>query len=180
MRDFNRGGSSRDGGFRRPSSGGFGRPSSGGFGRDSRGGDREMFDAVCDECGKNCKVPFRPTGGKPIFCSECFEQRGGGERDRSNDRGSERRDDSRGDFKAKSSCDYGSKIDALSTKLDKVLEMLNSMKSGKSKVEAKVEKIEIDEEDEDVVVFKKASKVKEEKVEKKAPAKKAVKKASKK
>ena len=34
----------------------------------------EMFDAVCDECGKDCKVPFKPTSGKPIYCSDCFEK----------------------------------------------------------------------------------------------------------
>lgn len=39
-----------------------------------RGGAREMFDAVCDECGADCKVPFKPTGNKPIFCSHCFEK----------------------------------------------------------------------------------------------------------
>jgi len=48
------------------------RKSSGGFGgRDS--GPREMFDAVCVNCGKNCKVPFKPASGKPIYCSDCFE-----------------------------------------------------------------------------------------------------------
>lgn len=41
------------------------------------GGDRfqekRNFPAVCDQCGKDCEVPFRPTQGKPIFCSDCFE-----------------------------------------------------------------------------------------------------------
>ena len=65
-------------------------------GRDSRGrGDREMFDAVCDECGDNCKVPFKPTGNKPIFCSHCFEKQGGSD-SRRNDRGGDRRDSRRG------------------------------------------------------------------------------------
>lgn len=36
------------------------------------GGDREMFDAVCAECGKTCKVPFRPKNDRPVYCSECF------------------------------------------------------------------------------------------------------------
>lgn len=45
----------------------------------------EMFDAVCDECGKDCKVPFRPTGNKPIFCSQCFEKKGGPSRDSRDD-----------------------------------------------------------------------------------------------
>lgn len=33
---------------------------------------REMYDAVCASCGKPCKVPFRPTEGRPIYCKECF------------------------------------------------------------------------------------------------------------
>ena len=44
----------------------------------SRGSNRfdrpTMHDAVCDECGKDCKVPFRPSGDKPIYCSDCFER----------------------------------------------------------------------------------------------------------
>ena len=38
-------------------------------------GNREMFDAVCADCGKACKVPFNPTDGKPVYCSECFAAR---------------------------------------------------------------------------------------------------------
>jgi CxxC-x17-CxxC domain-containing protein len=33
---------------------------------------REMFNAVCVECGKECQVPFKPTEGKAVYCSECF------------------------------------------------------------------------------------------------------------
>jgi CxxC-x17-CxxC domain-containing protein len=41
-----------------------------------RSNDRktEMYDAVCSDCGKDCKVPFKPTSGKPIYCSSCFEK----------------------------------------------------------------------------------------------------------
>lgn len=38
---------------------------------------REMFPAVCDECGKETEVPFQPTAGKPLYCSDCFEKRRG-------------------------------------------------------------------------------------------------------
>jgi len=50
MKNFNRG--NRD--DRRN----FGRPS--------------MHPATCDECGKSCEVPFKPTGDKPVYCSDCF------------------------------------------------------------------------------------------------------------
>ncbi len=36
---------------------------------------REMFDAVCAECGADCKVPFNPTAGKAVYCSDCFAKR---------------------------------------------------------------------------------------------------------
>ena len=39
------------------------------------GGNRPMFDAVCAECGKNCKVPFEPRTDRPVFCSDCFKNR---------------------------------------------------------------------------------------------------------
>lgn len=34
---------------------------------------KTLFDAVCDQCGKEAKVPFKPRLQKPVFCSECFE-----------------------------------------------------------------------------------------------------------
>ena len=36
---------------------------------------REMFEAICDGCGKTATVPFRPSGSKPVYCSDCFESR---------------------------------------------------------------------------------------------------------
>lgn len=36
---------------------------------------REMFDAVCAECGRETKVPFRPRMERPVYCSECFSNR---------------------------------------------------------------------------------------------------------
>ena len=37
-------------------------------------GPREMHDAVCASCGKDCQVPFEPREDRPVYCSECFEQ----------------------------------------------------------------------------------------------------------
>ena len=50
-------------------SGGYG--GGGGYGARSSA-PREMFDAVCSNCGKDARVPFRPTNGKPVYCSDCF------------------------------------------------------------------------------------------------------------
>ncbi len=66
----NRGGFNKGGG--RPNFGG--KPSfnrGGGFGGD-RGGEREMFTTTCATCSKSCQVPFRPSGERPVYCSDCF------------------------------------------------------------------------------------------------------------
>ena len=35
---------------------------------------RQMFAAVCAECGKDTEVPFEPREGRPVYCSECFNK----------------------------------------------------------------------------------------------------------
>ncbi|KPU43857.1 hypothetical protein OXPF_25620 [Oxobacter pfennigii] len=35
---------------------------------------REMYDAICTECGRPCKVPFNPTGDRSVYCGECFSR----------------------------------------------------------------------------------------------------------
>ena len=54
--------------------GGYG--AGGGYGASAYGtrdrGPREMFAATCSNCGREAQVPFRPTSGKPVYCSDCF------------------------------------------------------------------------------------------------------------
>lgn len=82
-------------------------------------GPRQMFQAVCNKCGQNCEVPFRPTGDRPVFCNNCFKGKG--------------KDDSR--FAPKSfgggnaRPDAGGAVskaqfDMLNAKLDKILSMI--------------------------------------------------------
>ena len=35
---------------------------------------RQMFPAVCAECGKDTQVPFEPRGDKPVYCSDCYRK----------------------------------------------------------------------------------------------------------
>jgi len=111
---------------------------------DSR--EKKMFKAVCDKCGKDCEVPFRPTGDKPVYCSECF---GKGEK-----KGSSQ--------KSFGSNDNKKQFEMLNTKLDNILEML----SGKTTAKKIVKK--------EKPIAKPAKKT----VKKKAAPKKTVKKAA--
>ena len=52
--------------------GGGGRGGYGGGGGGSRG-TRELFSAVCAECGKTTQVPFKPTEGRPVYCRDCYQ-----------------------------------------------------------------------------------------------------------
>jgi len=100
--------------------GGFGGDrggSRGGFGGGRDGGRREMFSAVCSECHKECQVPFNPTNGKPVYCSECFEKINGG-------RDSSRRPE-RTDFRPQGGYDQSKiQLEAINVKLDKILAIL--------------------------------------------------------
>ncbi len=48
----------------------------GGGGRSFSGGgtrsNREMHSATCAQCGKEALVPFVPSGGRPVYCRDCF------------------------------------------------------------------------------------------------------------
>jgi CxxC-x17-CxxC domain-containing protein len=39
-----------------------------------------MYEATCSNCGQETQVPFRPTEGRPVYCRDCFAERGGGDR----------------------------------------------------------------------------------------------------
>lgn len=42
-----------------------------GYGLRSR---RQMFPAVCAQCGKATEVPFEPREGRPVYCSDCYSK----------------------------------------------------------------------------------------------------------
>jgi CxxC-x17-CxxC domain-containing protein len=35
---------------------------------------REMFPAICAQCGVETQVPFQPRGDRPVYCNECFHK----------------------------------------------------------------------------------------------------------
>lgn len=145
---FNRGGDR--GGF------GRGRSSFGGgrsFDRGGDRGDRPMFKATCSNCGKECEVPFKPTNGKPVYCSDCFEKMGNGGRS----------DAPRNDFRSPApvSAPSNSQLEALNAKLDKIISLLEPKKVEEKKAVEEVKE----------VVASKVEKVAK-KATKKAPVKK--------
>jgi CxxC-x17-CxxC domain-containing protein len=125
----------RSGGFRGGSRGGFGGGRGGfGGGRSSFGGGRgfdrgprEMFKTTCSNCGKECEVPFRPTNGKPVYCSECFEKMGNGGR-------SDSRRPERNDFRAPG-FDQKAQFDALNAKLERIISLLEPKKVKSTSIE---------------------------------------------
>jgi len=83
-----------------------------------------MFEAVCADCGETCQVPFMPTSGKPVYCSNCFEKRGNGRDDSRRPNFPERRN-----FSApsnQSQANYDQQFEAINAKLDKIMRALTS------------------------------------------------------
>ncbi|MFH1769647.1 MAG: CxxC-x17-CxxC domain-containing protein [Parcubacteria group bacterium] len=83
MGDFNKRG--KFGGRR-----GGGRSYGGGRDDGRDGGRPTMHKAVCNDCGNDCEVPFRPTGSKPVFCSDCFGKKDNNKSRDFQDRGNRR------------------------------------------------------------------------------------------
>ena len=142
-----------------------------------------MHSATCAECGDRCEVPFRPTGERPVLCSNCFR----------GNKPTPRNDGGRMSFpeKASNSEDLNSlkkEVTELSKKLDKVLLLLQRtnpvkevtvMKNSKGKDEV-VEELETPKSKKKTVAKKVTTKasdkktpVEKKKVTKKAPTKKA-------
>jgi len=37
--------------------------------------ERTYTRAICAECNKECEIPFKPSGDRPVYCKECFSKR---------------------------------------------------------------------------------------------------------
>lgn len=110
--------------------------------------DKRMFDATCDKCGKRFELPFKPTGERDVYCSECFKGDGNVPSPRNDNQSKEQ-------------------MDLLNKKMDKVIDLLTSIleKETEKKVEKEVEK-KVERKVEKETKKKVEKKIKEEKKEK--------------
>ncbi|PIU41762.1 MAG: hypothetical protein COS99_03730 [Candidatus Omnitrophica bacterium CG07_land_8_20_14_0_80_42_15] len=46
--------------------------------QDDRFRERKLYKVICADCNKECEIPFRPSGDRPVYCKECFSKRKGG------------------------------------------------------------------------------------------------------
>ena len=37
--------------------------------------EKIMYSAICDACGKETLLPFKPNGDKPVYCKACYDIR---------------------------------------------------------------------------------------------------------
>jgi len=97
--------------------------SMGGRDRDNRGRnrgrreDRQMYKAICDSCGKECELPFKPSSGKPVYCDDCFRKKSPSKYGQSNE-----------------------KNDEIIAKLDKIIQLLEGKKPAKKTKVVKLKK----------------------------------------
>ncbi|PIU10429.1 hypothetical protein COT27_03095 [Candidatus Kuenenbacteria bacterium CG08_land_8_20_14_0_20_37_23] len=81
----------------------------GGRGFDGKESSRtNLYHAVCDKCGNHCEVPFKPSGGKPVYCNACFAKNRG--------------KDSCSDSQIRNKDRFGEELENINIKLDKILQ----------------------------------------------------------
>lgn len=66
-----------------------------------------MHQVTCAKCGERCEVPFRPTEGKPVYCSNCF-----------------RKNDKNDSYETKGPAPSNNQLDQINKKLDQILQIL--------------------------------------------------------
>lgn len=117
MRDFNR--DRRSGGGRDFKRRDFG----------SRDSDRPrvMHKTICSNCGNECEVPFKPTGNKPVFCRDCFQNQRSLGSARSENFSNRSNFDNRTNnqsVRPAEQSQYKEQFESLNAKLDKILNLL--------------------------------------------------------
>lgn len=85
------------------------------FSRRDFGEDRPMHQAICNKCNKECEVPFKPTGSRPVFCKDCFQK---------NRASGPIRFDNNYPISRPVLPQYKEQFEALNIKLDKILKIL--------------------------------------------------------
>ncbi len=122
MKDFKRSNRGAGRGGSRSSQRGSGRRFN-----DRDSGDRPQYQAVCSNCGKDCTVPFPPSGDRPVYCNDCFGDKNG----------YEKRPSGRFDHPAPSRTyraprrssgpNYQDQLDTITHKLDAILKALQNI-----------------------------------------------------
>lgn len=80
-----------------------------------------MHKATCSDCGKECEVPFRPTGERPVFCNDCFRNH----RDAGPSRPVSNNTDQYNQYKEQ--------FEILNTKLDRIIKILTPVVPAENK-----------------------------------------------
>lgn len=94
----------------------------GGRREERRFGDKQMFQAVCSSCGNDCEVPFKPSGSKPVYCSNCFEKEGNSDLNISSPRNDRTE---RHEHKHENNSQLEARLEAINLKLEKIFKLLS-------------------------------------------------------
>lgn len=94
------------------------------FGGNRHGARPQLYDAICSNCGRQCQVPFQPTGDKPVYCRDCFAKMNG--RESGNFGRNERLAFTSGNQEGRNQSLSGEQLREINIKLDKILTLLGS------------------------------------------------------
>lgn len=96
------------------------RPSRSFGSRDSSRKPLDMHKVTCDKCGQSCEVPFKPTSGKPVYCTACFRKNESSESGKPNRYSSKPNENPQSDQPDK----YKPEFEQINEKLNRILKIL--------------------------------------------------------
>lgn len=117
----------------------------GGFNKSSEGKPM-LYKATCDECNQSCEVPFKPSGNRPVLCSDCFSGRSNAGPKRFGGEQETRRyhpEDKQAHTSVNTNEIYKAQFEQLNNKLDKILKILELL-NPKSEIQETFEFDEVD------------------------------------
>lgn len=100
--------------------------------RSSFSNDRPMYDAVCANCGNDCKIPFQPREGREVLCSNCFGEKNG-----------ENRLGPRNDTRRPEGSSLNAQVEMLGKKIDKIMAHLGIVDAKKEEIKQAPTKVKI-------------------------------------
>ena len=86
----------------------------------------QLHNATCSGCGKECQLPFRPTGERPVYCRDCFAKNGGGDTNKSYGRDNHGQSVFQKPVEDRQPILSTEQFDSINYKLDRIIKLLTS------------------------------------------------------
>lgn len=86
----------------------------------------QLHNAICGGCGKECQLPFKPNGDRPVYCRDCFAKNGNGDTNKSYGRDNHGQSVFQKPVENRQPVANTEQLDSINYKLDRIIKLLTS------------------------------------------------------